>query len=713
SANIAPNSNNNREKVEPHPNTESLKINVDDDVDDYQLLDAVINLGIDSNVNTSSSTSNGENVITGTKTETRSSSVTTSMAHRQRIPIMKNVAKTTVIQQQNVLNSAQKIPPHQSSSSFPQRQSADGQSSQAITSVRNSPRKPKRMVSSPANNKNTSKNIPIPTTRTTIQNRNNQKQLQPFNNNIGSNGDHSDTGSFDDRSAHSLLDNTKPPSIIDNHSLMSQSSASIDSEISDIGIDNVPLRKSNSQDLLVAKAASNCAKEINTLVQSCVNDNNNNNNDDDDSSVKDSSSSLSTADGYHHHHHHKHSLMKTYNRNDGDGHQSTIPQQTSRTLPKMKIAHSNQPQPKQRREAHKSSNDNGEDLNCDQRTYNKNDYKRNKNDQQQHPIGYNYYESDQSDTDISEILPLDDCDPSTIASNHIDYIDGQTTTSAATTTNESNTATIVLYNKPNIDPNPSMNDPFLAQMLSTSSSSTTLAKMINKSKELSSSITTNQIHSVSHNNNNDESYGGHQLERLEDLESETRYRPNSRNRSGNDRMEELDFTNGFNQQFYPFNHDRPLNFVQNSRSLNRGHKFMTNNTKADFEDRDMMFTSKHRKQVVQSHARYFQNKSSTTAVKTSSKYFDRHPIVGADNGTTEMELLMDSPPRLPTSTNHSQLLSKQQKQTSSNNAIGLPTSTTKSKEKSLLSNIKSKLFSSPKPGKKSDNVKSKIKLWPR
>uniref|UniRef100_A0A6P6XT17 Probable WRKY transcription factor protein 1 n=1 Tax=Dermatophagoides pteronyssinus TaxID=6956 RepID=A0A6P6XT17_DERPT len=853
------NNNNNREESnQPHPppSTESKTtkptITVDDDVDDYQLLDAVINLGINSNVNTSSSASSGQN-HTGNINKTtgiRSSSVvstSSSMSHRQRN--LANVAKTTKIQSQqqqqqqdsnqNVLGSLPKIhhnnvdnnfrqtssnsgPINNNRSSrsmdrhyhhhqhhhhhddnfdddektyiictqvsressspaattYPQRQSADGQSSnQCQSNVKNSPRKPKRdntatNRTSPANHhKNVSKIIPIPTTRTTILNKNNQHQQQLQPTVINGNGDHSDTGSFDDRSAHSLLDNTKPPSIIDHHSLMSQSSASsIDSEISDIGIDNIPLRKSNSQDLLVAKAASNCAKEINTLVQSCVND------DDDDSSVKDSSSSLSTADGYHHHHHHskfssindnQHSLMKTYNplRN--------VPQQVSRTLPKMKpIAHhSNQTEPKQKREINKSSKVNTDDDDddddemengCDQRTYNKNDLKRNKNDQ---PIGYNYYESDQSDTDISEILPLDDYDPcATIISNNstnpIDSVDGQTTTTT-TTTNESNTATIVLYNKPNIDPNPSINDPFLAQMLSTSpqtAAAATAMMMNNKTratKSLSSSSSTTMkhssqpkssasVHSFSHHNNNnnnsDESYGGHQLERLEDLESETRYRPNSRNRNNNntnDRMEELDFTNGFNQQFNSFNqhhhHDRSLNFVQNSRSLQRGHKFMimNNNTKADFEDRDMMFTSKHRKQVVQSHARYFQNKSSlsssssSSTVKTSSKYFDRHPIVGADAETNnEIDLLLDSPPRLSTTSTanhplhhhhvgHSPLLSKQQQQQQSNNDN--PTVSIKSKEKSLLSNIKSKLFSSPKPSKKHDNnnVKSKIKFWPR
>ncbi|KAH9425872.1 anaphase-promoting complex subunit 2 [Dermatophagoides pteronyssinus] len=650
-------------------------------------IDAVINLGINSNVNTSSSASSGQN-HTGNINKTtgiRSSSVvstSSSMSHRQRN--LANVAKTTKIQSQqqqqqqdsnqNVLVSRESSSP--AATTYPQRQSADGQSSnQCQSNVKNSPRKPKRdntatNRTSPANHhKNVSKIIPIPTTRTTILNKNNQHQQQLQPTVINGNGDHSDTGSFDDRSAHSLLDNTKPPSIIDHHSLMSQSSASsIDSEISDIGIDNIPLQPKQKREI-------NKSSKVNT------------DDDDDDDEME-----------------------------------------------------------------------NG----CDQRTYNKNDLKRNKNDQ---PIGYNYYESDQSDTDISEILPLDDYDPcATIISNNstnpIDSVDGQTTTTTTTTTNESNTATIVLYNKPNIDPNPSINDPFLAQMLSTSPQTAATAMMMNNktraTKSLSSSSSTTMkhssqpkssasVHSFSHHNNNnnnnsDESYGGHQLERLEDLESETRYRPNSRNRNNNntnDRMEELDFTNGFNQQFNSFNqhhhHDRSLNFVQNSRSLQRGHKFMimNNNTKADFEDRDMMFTSKHRKQVVQSHARYFQNKSSlsssssSSTVKTSSKYFDRHPIVGADAETNnEIDLLLDSPPRLSTTSTanhplhhhhvgHSPLLSKQQQQQQSNNDN--PTVSIKSKEKSLLSNIKSKLFSSPKPSKKHDNnnVKSKIKFWPR
>ncbi|KAH7644527.1 apc-like protein [Dermatophagoides farinae] len=912
---IAPNptinNNNNRENnKEPHPPTTELltepsssssslkKVPIsvilrDDDVDDYQLLDAVIKLGIDSNVNTSSSSSSsGHNVaVTTTKTAMTkggprssllSSVVSTtpalsssSMAHRQKnLSTKNNVTKTTVIQQQDgssshshiislpknhhhnfrqpttFINLAQSNMQNtqllsnrsnrmadnhqhhhhhhhhhnyeddddektytictqaqcQSSFLYPQRQSADGQSSQCqqqqqqqqqlqqqpIISTKNSPRKPKRentttttSVTNRTSPANKTKMIPIPTTRTTIQNKNNQQQqqqprpqqqqqqLQPINIS-GNNGDQSDTGSFDDRSIHSLLDNTKPPSIIDHHSLMSQSSASIDSEISDIDIDNVPIRNTNSQDLLVAKAASNCAKEIHSLVQSCM-DNNYDDDDEDLSEVKDSSSSLSTADGggYHHHHQHRHhnrnlSVMKTYNRDNGDGQQSmsTIhhtfqvrnnqqqqqqQQAQSRTLPKMKITQHSEMKSN-------TSNDDEIDNGFDQRTYNKNDIKRNNKDQpkqQKLMTGFNYYESDQSDTDISEILPLDDCDPSSLNpvdnNNSVQINDTATTT----TTNESNTATIVLYNKPNIDPNPSSIDPFLAQMLSTPpTAAAATAAMINKPKTTksltsssSSTSTMKQNHQIypkssasvhsfgryiNNNDNGDESYGGHQLERLEDMESETRYRPHSRNRSSsNNRMEELDFTNGFNQQFYPFNShhdDRSMNFKQNSRSLNRGHKFMTNNTKADFEDRDLMFTSKHRKQVVQSHARYFQNKSSSTAttavVKTSSKYFDRHPIVGADAAetNTEMELLMDdSPPRLPSTRNHhhhhhSQLPQKQQQQQFNNNnpiSTTTTTTTTKSKEKSLLSNIKSKLFSSPKPDKKSVQNKSKIKFWPR
>ncbi|KAH9511555.1 anaphase-promoting complex subunit 2 [Dermatophagoides farinae] len=917
---IAPNptinNNNNRENnKEPHPPTTELltepsssssslkKVPISvilrgDDVDDYQLLDAVIKLGIDSNVNTSSSSSSsGHNVaVTTTKTAMTkggprssllssvvsttpalsSSSSSSSMAHRQKnLSTKNNVTKTTVIQQQDgssshshiislpknhhhnfrqpttFINLAQSNMQNTQLLSNRSNRMADNHQhhhhhhhhhnyeddddektytictqglftmsviifistktisrwsiksmstaaaaqqqlqQQPIISTKNSPRKPKRentttttSVTNRTSPANKTKMIPIPTTRTTIQNKNNQQQqqprpqqqqqqLQPINIS-GNNGDQSDTGSFDDRSIHSLLDNTKPPSIIDHHSLMSQSSASIDSEISDIDIDNVPIRNTNSQDLLVAKAASNCAKEIHSLVQSCM-DNNYDDDDEDLSEVKDSSSSLSTADGggYHHHHHHRHhnrnlSVMKTYNRDNGDGQQSmsTIhhtfqvrnnqqqqqqQQAQSRTLPKMKITQHSEMKSN-------TSNDDEIDNGFDQRTYNKNDIKRNNKDQpkqQKLMTGFNYYESDQSDTDISEILPLDDCDPSSLNpvdnNNSVQINDTATTT----TTNESNTATIVLYNKPNIDPNPSSIDPFLAQMLSTPpTAAAATAAMINKPKTTksltsssSSTSTMKQNHQIypkssasvhsfgryiNNNDNGDESYGGHQLERLEDMESETRYRPHSRNRSSsNNRMEELDFTNGFNQQFYPFNShhdDRSMNFKQNSRSLNRGHKFMTNNTKADFEDRDLMFTSKHRKQVVQSHARYFQNKSSSTAttavVKTSSKYFDRHPIVGADAAetNTEMELLMDdSPPRLPSTRNHhhhhhSQLPQKQQQQQFNNNnpiSTTTTTTTTKSKEKSLLSNIKSKLFSSPKPDKKSVQNKSKIKFWPR
>lgn len=61
------------------------------------------------------------------------------------------------------------------------------------------------------------------------------------------------------------LENTKPPSIMEHSSLMSQSSASISSSISDIALDETPVRPSTSSEL-VAAVASNGTKEMNELL---------------------------------------------------------------------------------------------------------------------------------------------------------------------------------------------------------------------------------------------------------------------------------------------------------------------------------------------------------------------------------------------------------------------------------------------------------------
>lgn len=151
---------------------------------------------------------------------------------------------------------------------------------------------------------------------------------------------------------NSLLENAKPPSIIDHSSLMSQSTASITSEISDIAFDQIPIRKSSTD--LVATVASNCAKEINDLVQSL------------DTNTTESLSkeqlTKSSEDL------HSIQLDKTF-----------ALEPNSKTLP---------------RKCESS------DRETNTRTYNKSERRTITNGQ--------CYESDLSDTDISEVLPLDE-----------------------------------------------------------------------------------------------------------------------------------------------------------------------------------------------------------------------------------------------------------------------------------------------------------------
>lgn len=203
------------------------------------------------------------------------------------------------------------------------------------------------------------KSVPIPTVRTTIH----KNKLKNNSNIVETKLIESDNGSNDDERTHSLLENTKPPSIIDHSSLMSHSSASsINSEISDIGLDLIPIRKlSESNQKIVAAAASDYAKEINTLVQSC--------------NIVSSNENISGSNS-------RTFEIVNFNPQGDHGHDLMV---NSGTI-------------------HKSKKQ--DDACVDTRTFDKfdpnnNKKKNNKNDQ------FKYYDSDQSDTDISEVLPYD------------------------------------------------------------------------------------------------------------------------------------------------------------------------------------------------------------------------------------------------------------------------------------------------------------------
>lgn len=428
------------------------------------------------------------------------------------------------------------------------------------------------------------------------------------------------SNSFDENSS-SLLENVKPPSIIDHSSLMSQSTASITSEISDIAFDQIPIRKSSSD--IVAAVASSCAKEINDLVQGCMNDNNTDTTS--KSSSRNVSSSLSRG---------QHLTVSSEDIKSNPVDKTFAVEQTSRTLPRK-------------------NESSGRSTNT--RTYNKSDRKTVITNGQM-------YESDLSDTDISEVLPLDEVN---IALSNEDL-----------TCNKS--IPKILYNKP-ID--------FPTQESSSRTSS------------LSSKTVTNKVFCSANNSKmitNGKAIGD--VNECHDNDHRTKHKKSHKNN---------DIANEYTdkQLFFPIA-SNPIGQVT-SQSLRRNHKYF--NKKADFEDKDLLLTAQHKSIVTANHALFFQNKSN---FKTASKYFDRHHIVADELNNLDVN---DAPPNSykSSNTNQSPAPNRKNKEKTSllNNVKSKLTASLSSHNLGFASNS---ITSSSKNSSRKIEVKSKIaSLWKR
>lgn len=463
----------------------------------------------------------------------------------------------------------------------------------------------------------------------------------------------------------SLLENTKPPSIIDNQSLMSRSCESTNSDISEIVYDRIPIRKSSIQsqskienDSIIAMTASNYAKEIKTMVESCQNEVKNSDSrtqtiiDDQRCTEKtkqigaknQSQSSSSSISNDLNLMKINHSIDDLYLRSkatcddddvddqyeksvDDDNRNNSFNDRTfnitsykkrfnfdldqSQTLPNLGKQKANQNRTETK------------EFCLDTRTYNKVDDKFRK------PQQYRYYESDQSDTDISETLPLDDVDPTT---DHFDSVAKQIENKSKTNIDQNQkiqTSTSVLYDRPDINLNTSCNLSYSFRMEEqTNCNDSKIDAIKNKIDQWNDDSMPNIY--------------GHHLEKLELIENETRYRlPNN---------EDVRFRYNSSQQlFCPFTTPtvEPINYASGCRSLSRGLDRL--NHKIDFEDKDLMLSSKLRDKVAADHLHYFQKKSNQNS---ASKYFDRSLSKMDENGSMKV------------------------------------------KEKSLLSNVKSKLTAS-------------------
>ena len=379
---------------------------------------------------------------------------------------------------------------------------------------------------------------------------------------------------------HSLLENQKPPSIMENSSLMSHSTGSITSEISDIAYDQVPIRKSSSD--LVAAVALNCAKEISNLVESCLN-----------SSTEGNNSSCSTS--------------QSIAPSDLDSTQLAVTKFTDKLLMEQRtnLTYDMEPAPgiitlPRTSGANTTTVTIDRVSSTDTRTYNKNDHSRTINTADKTIEVEQMITSSEclvdSDTDISEVLPLDDV--KVINSTNIKS---------------------PIKQLPN-GPLPAYNNPMDSAESRGNNQSTPpqpryqfgLQKLLRDNFQLT----------------DDSSEGEMIVGYTQSLKSHRSHYHRKRGSSATREESGAIFLNSGQSHIGSiddFEHSNS-NPVPQFHSLGRASR--TNRSKAvkDFEDKELMFTAKHRNVITANHAQFFQNKlnQNNHPIKTASKYFDRH-----------------------------------------------------------------------------------------
>lgn len=388
--------------------------------------------------------------------------------------------------------------------------------------------------------------------------------------------------SFENSPAHSLLENQKPPSIMERSFLMSQSSASISSEISDIALDQVPLRRLNSSSTeMIAEVASNCAKELSNLADLCLSH---------PSSPSSHSASLSSSAS--------NNRGRAVTKSTED---LLIEQRADRTFD-IELS---EPTPNSRTQGRSSTGTGTTTVtvvrpSTNTRTYNKTDRTKNTTDQTLQ-VGQRAPEDEgDSDTDISEVLPLDEVRPTgreSVASQR------QSPTKRVPTAMPS-------YSNP-------MDSPKVNQKPPPAPRYQPKAKLYTPSSfeltddEDDDALPVGYSHSLNIRGRN-----SRKLSATQDDTASVQLEFGSGSRFGAYRKDSSSEVGTTSNLYH--------NFAYHSLGR-RGNGPNRRATQGDFDDKELLFTAQHRNTVQANHAQFFQNKSNpTTNIKTASKYFDRH-----------------------------------------------------------------------------------------
>lgn len=494
--------------------------------------------------------------------------------------------------------------------------------------------------------------------------------------------------SLEDHSANSFLENQKPPSIIMEHSsFMSQSTGSITSEISDIAFDQVPIRKSSSD--LVAEMASNTAKEIANLAdQLCLNGNSSASVDGNCSAHSSLSASSSTGNS-------RRMAVQAGSKND-----MYIEARSDRTFEL-------EPSPTPRtllRNASSSTNTTntgtttvtvGRASSSNTRTYNKTDKTRNTNTTERTLKAKSEEvadaDLDDSDTDISENLPLDE-----VQTRELSH------TSPTKHCSPRQLPSIPMYGNPMDSPKANKKPPPAPRYVPRQNLAPATFELTDDDDDSSDDGRRPFPMGYSHSLNNRRVSRSPRKSSKHTPEVALVQHEFGHPRFGSfsSNIHSLDM-----EQTHPYSNHHQMAFSSLGR---RGYSSSKVKKEKDFEDKDLLFTAKHKNTVVANHAQFFQSKLNTTQnIKSASKYFDRHAAALSSMAHEDQFVVENqSHPNfieaqvvpLPTSkrSNYNDFSSKPKENTSKN------VSKEKEKGPSLLSKLSSS-FSSHNIGSHSSN----------
>lgn len=420
-------------------------------------------------------------------------------------------------------------------------------------------------------------------------------------------------------SAASLLENQKPPSIMEHSSFMSQSTASITSEISDIALDQVPIRQA-STDLVVAEVASNYAKEISNLAEQALcftSPGTLQTMSLDETPLSLSPLSSPTADNSN-----SKRLAEIKPTNPNDLHHQ-FEQQQFRSDRTFDMEPSPTPRTATQNSSHRTSTTNTgtttvtvERTSSNTRTYNKKDRTKSTNNTTEQTLkssgsntgkGVNAANADDSDTDISENLPLDD-----VQTKELNFY-----VSSPTTTKSFPSQQQFLPNNP-IDSSKARNKkpPPAPRYKSRSAKHQHVPASFELTDDDDSSDDDDRLH-----------FGYSRSLNSKRVTRSLRKNSKTSEPVGFPRFES--FSSAMrpeNQQTDPYSNHHQMAFSSLGR---RSYSSSRTKKEKDFGDKDLFFTAKHKNTVAENHAQFFQSKSNTpqSGVTSASKYFDRHAAV--------------------------------------------------------------------------------------